>query len=219
VARDPQAMLYDLLRRDGRVACVGEVLRYEPNPSRVDVLIGVREDRVTPDGEPDPQPPVTVPGVPVVWPRGGGRSLTWGLEPGDRVLLVYRHRSHDEVDGGARLPVLPAAGRRQNESDVIALPGFLPPGGASAGEERPAGEVVLAMPSGEALHLGAPNAALRIVVAELLSPYLAALEGWLATHTHSGVTTGPGVSGPPVLPPPDALSPGEMATDRLRVDS
>ena len=28
---------------------------------------------------------------------------------------------------------------------------------------------------------------------------------WLATHTHAGVTTGPGVSGPPVVPPTPAL--------------
>lgn len=31
------------------------------------------------------------------------------------------------------------------------------------------------------------------------------LLAWLATHTHVGVTTGPGVSGPPIVPPTPAL--------------
>lgn len=212
MARDPQAMLYDLLRRDGRVACVAEVLRYEPNPSRVDVLIGVREERITPDGTPDPQPPVTVQGVPVVWPRGGGRSLTWGLEAGDRVLLVYRHRSHDEVDGGAPLPVLPAASRRQNESDVIALPGFLPPGGASASEERADGRPVLVLPSGEALYLGGTSAAFRLAVAEVLAPFLSGLNTWLSLHVHGTAGT------PPTTPPPAAPSANDLGSVRLRVD-
>jgi len=45
--------------------------------------------------------------------------------------------------------------------------------------------------------LGSP-AIMHAVVGEILLAYL-------ASHTHSGVTTGPGVCGPPVVPPPPSI--------------
>jgi hypothetical protein len=45
--------------------------------------------------------------------------------------------------------------------------------------------------------LGSP-AIMHAVVGEMLLAYL-------ASHTHSGVTTGPGVCGPPVVPPPPSI--------------
>lgn len=37
-----------------------------------------------------------------------------------------------------------------------------------------------------------------------------ALKVWASTHTHSGVSTGPGASGPPVVAPPVALGTGVL---------
>lgn len=61
--------------------------------------------------------------VPVVWPRGGGASLTFPLEQGDGVLLVFSERSMDtwlSVGGEAE----PGSPTMFDLSDAIAVPGL-----------------------------------------------------------------------------------------------
>jgi len=63
--------------------------------------------------------------VPVVWPRGGGGSLTFPLNSGDGVLLVFSQRSLDTwlSKGGDSAPGDP---RKFDLSDAIAIPGLFP---------------------------------------------------------------------------------------------
>ncbi len=72
-------------------------------------------------------------GVPVIWPRGGGAILSFPIQPGDTVLLVFGERSLDEwlQQGGE---VAPADPRSHDLSDAVAIPGLYPfsePGEAS----------------------------------------------------------------------------------------
>lgn len=63
--------------------------------------------------------------VPVVWPRGGGAILSFPLQSGDKVLLVFSERSLDEwlQQGGE---VAPADPRAHDLSDAVAIPGLYP---------------------------------------------------------------------------------------------
>lgn len=63
--------------------------------------------------------------VPVVWPRGGGASLTFPLVQGDGVLLVFSERSMDNwlSVGDEAEPGGPAM---FDLSDAIAVPGLNP---------------------------------------------------------------------------------------------
>lgn len=75
-----------------------------------------------------PEGPVSLPlimSVPVVWPRGGGASLTFPLKKDDGVLLVFAERSLELwLDQGGEVP--PGDARRFDLSDAIAIPGLNP---------------------------------------------------------------------------------------------
>lgn len=76
-----------------------------------------------------------IPDVPVVWPRGGGALLSFPLERGDGVLLVFSERSLDEwlSQGGEVAPEDP---RTHHLTDAIALPGLSPFSDASQADAR-----------------------------------------------------------------------------------
>ncbi len=63
--------------------------------------------------------------VPVIWPRGGGAILSFPLQAGDTVLLVFSERSLDEwlQQGGELAPDDP---RSHDLSDAVAIPGLYP---------------------------------------------------------------------------------------------
>lgn len=215
--QSPMLKLYDAIRQGLRIAAVAKVEAYDASKPSCDVVVLVQEERMVNNAR-RVIPEIRVPGVPVMWPGGSTRSLTMGLEVGDLVLLLVRHRSHDEIDGGEPGPVQPVSTRRMNYADAVALPGFVPPDtGMDSGAFRADGQPVLAMPPGEAAHVGASTANLVLVREDLLSSFLSTLKAWIDGHTHTGVTTGPGVSGIPVVP----LSPsaGAISSDRIKVDS
>ena len=61
--------------------------------------------------------------VPVVFPSGGGFSMTWPLEPGDPVLLVYSQRGLSEWKKTFDVSA-PDVDGFFSEKDAIAIPGF-----------------------------------------------------------------------------------------------
>jgi len=72
------------------------------------------------------QQPGIVAGVPVVYPSGGGGMLSFPIERGDTVLVVYSMRSIDdwlESSGGA-ITQIPTTNRHHNPTDAIAIPGL-----------------------------------------------------------------------------------------------
>lgn len=207
----PLERLLDLAALSQRVAVVARVDAYQPSPPSADVTFLVRELRGTgPDRV--ALPAAGAQGCPVIWPGGGGRALTMGLEPGDQVIALYRHGDHAAIDAGAAGPVAPSTGFRCNDADVIILPMFVPSRGADPGTSRQDGQPVLALPTGEALHLGTPGAAFRVVIAEALGPFLAGLVTWLGAHVHGTAGT------PPTVPPPTAPSVNDIASGRVKVD-
>ncbi len=187
----------------------------------------VNEERVV-EGERIPIPALTVAGCPVIFPAGGGRGLTFGLQAGDLALGLYRHRSHDEVDGGAEGPLNPASTRRMRDADIVVLAGYFRPAVARPPSEfRSDGQPVMPLPSGEALHVGASTGTYMLVREDLLQTYFTSLKNAYDTHVH-GYLIPPSLvplpTTPPVLPPactvPTPLpSPGNLQTSRVKVDA
>ena len=65
-----------------------------------------------------------LPDVPVIFPRGGGWSITWPLAKGDNVLLVFAQRSIDDWWAtNGQTEISPTDLRRQDISDAFAVPG------------------------------------------------------------------------------------------------
>ena len=60
--------------------------------------------------------------VPVVFPSGGGGSLTFPLKVNDPVLLVFSKRSIDEWSLGNGTPAVPKSKARFSVGDAIAIP-------------------------------------------------------------------------------------------------
>lgn len=149
----------------------------------------------------DDSPGPIVYGVPVQHPQGGGRSITWGLEPGDVLLGVVRSRSHDEVDDGADVPLTPASSRRFDWSDQVVIPsgrGTLP--------YREDGQMVIGLPAAEALYVGADDAAEYLTRNDLVRTNLNAIKDAL-----DAIALFVGTTNPYVLT--------ATRSDRIRVDS
>ena len=172
--------------------------------------------------------PIEIDGVPVRWPIDAPpgeepRGMTWGIRVGSRGTLLVRDVSHDEVDAGAAIPVTPASSRRWNLADGEFWPGFVVPGSLASGAYRVDGQMVIALPSGEALYLGASTATLRLVIEDVLRPYLVSLKAAYDAHTHTvaGVTAGPGsvTSAPPTAPSPSVPASADLASGRVLVDT
>lgn len=149
----------------------------------------------------DDSPGPIVYGVPVQHPQGGGRSITWGLEPGDVLLGIVRSRSHDEVDDGAEVPLTPASSRRFDWSDQVVIPsgrGTLP--------YREDGQMVIGLPAAEALYVGADDAAEYLTRNDLVRTNLNAIKDAL-----DAIALFVGTTNPYVLT--------ATRSDRIRVDS
>lgn len=126
--------------------------------------------------------------VPVRWPSGGGRALTWGLDAGDRVVVVIRTVSHDEADSGAACPVTPASLRRWSWSDAWCYPSGVTPTEAAPGA-RSDGEPCLRLPAGEALHVGGGSPERDVTRDDLLVVNLNAIKAALDTIAAAAGTT------------------------------
>lgn len=70
--------------------------------------------------------------VPVMFPRGGGASMTWPLAKGDHVLLVFCARAIGQWFHGGRTGA-PDSPRHHALTDAIAIPGLFRAGQQLAG--------------------------------------------------------------------------------------
>lgn len=155
----------------------------------------------------------TISGIPVVWPAGGGVSITWDLEPGDLVILLGRDRSHDEVDDGRTTPpIVPSSSRRFSLSDVVAIPGYRPPADPLPGGSVAAGAVVVTLPGGVELRVGGAAAADGVSLSSLVDGAISAIVNAFNTHTHPVVGAS---TSAPTVPIPSQPS---TASARLLAD-
>lgn len=124
--------LAEVLRRamdrrvaDLRVSLPARVTRYDASKRLCDAHPLLRETYTDADDKPMNVSLPVVTNVPVVFPGAGGFSVTFPVEPGDIVLLVFADRSLDRwlSMGGEVDPIDP---RRHALSDAVAIPGLQP---------------------------------------------------------------------------------------------
>lgn len=126
--------------------------------------------------------------VPVCFPGAGSYSITFPIAAGDIVLLIFSDRSLDKWLQGQGQNSDPLDDRICDLNDAVAIPGLRTFSGAT--DQVDSGALVIA---GDSIKLGSKDASDPII----RESDLAALRTYINTHTHSGVTTGGGISGSP----------------------
>lgn len=109
------------------VARPAQVVAYDPLTNTIAAKLTVKTALLdTETGERTYEDPPEIAGVPVLWPRAGGYALTFPLEPGDSVLLVFNDVSiaewHEQGGDGNE----PADPRRHSIGYPVAIPGLFP---------------------------------------------------------------------------------------------
>lgn len=162
--------------------------------------------------------------VPVYYPGSNGFYLEVELKAGDEVLCVVSERAIDDwLDQGGTVDL--SSSRRFNLSDIVVLPGLKTkvnvqgPVGSGIALRNAEGTVHVRVESDvitaqvETTKMEVKTEGVLVEPVIPLAPILTDVSAWngigpppgnvsLLSHTHSGVTAGPGVTGPPVPVPP-----------------
>ena len=136
------------------------------------------------DGEVYTEPMPVIAEVPILFPSGGGMSITWPLSAGDPVTVVIAERSLAEWKANAKAATTPGDTRRFDLSDAVAYPGGRSPASPLSGVS--ATNLVV---TASGLLLGSKTAAESFVLGD-------AFKALYNGHTH---TTGVGPSGVPIV--------------------
>lgn len=106
------------------VATPAKVERFDAAKRQIDAQPLIKDGYVDEDGVRQTEIRPVIPNVPVVYPTGGGFTVTWPLSIGDGVLLVFSRDSLDKwlAVGGM---VDPNDDTKHNFVDAIAIPGLL----------------------------------------------------------------------------------------------
>jgi len=193
----------DARLRQIRVGMPGIVQSYNSSEQSCDVQPALTE----PDGT---QYPV-ITRVPVVFPQGAGFAITWPLSEGDSVWLSFAERDIERWlnQGGNQSSNSP---RVFDMSDAVAFPGMSPYSAplSDAGVDH----MVISIPGGKELRLGQGATDFVALAADVLTE-LQSIKTDFDLHTHSGVTTGPGVSGVPSVP---LTAPSSVAATKVKAE-
>lgn len=193
----PAPTLADLLRQTqaaalGRVhtATPGTILSYDAARQAATVQPALR----IPSTDPETGarvfrklPPIA--SCPVLWPSGGGCSLTWPLEQGDPCTILVAERSTDEYRATGGRDVEPQDPRRFDWSDALVLPAWTP---FNAPIPTAGIHATAAVLRADELRLGSSAATDWIALASLVLARLNAIETAFNAHTHAatGAWTG-----------------------------
>lgn len=129
-----------------------------------------------------------LPSVPVMFPMSGPFSITFPIEVGTTgLILVLSDSDHIWRETQLTKPSEPGDLRRFSLSCTKFLPGYTPDAVAN-----PAAAVAALVVKGADVRLGDETATDAVALAPGTNARLDAIESWLASHVHGGVTTGSG---------------------------
>lgn len=202
---------------DLHVALPGQVVVYVPATQTADVLPMVRRVVARDDPREDPikEDLPIIRGVPVQFSSGGALqfSIHFPLIPGDTGMLLFSEASFAQWRATGKLSD-PGDLRRHGISYPVFIPGVRPSTKPIPGASATAATMGNASPSPSLIEFGATDLKLGrsatdfVALASLVEARLTAIEAILNGHVHTGVTTGPGSSGPLATP----LVPGGPVT-------
>lgn len=132
------------------MALPGQVVAYDPTRQSVDVLPLIQDAFIDEDGERKTERLPVLNDVPLMFPGAGSYRITFPIEVGDQVLLVFCSSSiaRWKLVGGE---IDPGDDRRHDINDAIAIPGLHSFAGSSGGGPAPTSAMVL---HGDEIKLG-----------------------------------------------------------------
>lgn len=208
---------FQAFARDLSTAFPGQVQSYDASSQTADVRPMTQRWIDTEDGGITPDPLPMLPGIPVLFPRSGPWFLTLPVSPGDWVLVICCEASIGHLRSTGQL-MDPGDLRRHHPAHAVCIPGFFP--SSQALSDASGSALLLGKSSGpqlgvdgSAVHVGAYPSADFVALAAKVDAAISSIRTIFASHTHTGVTTGIGTSGIPVLPIPD---PGSVAATKAK---
>lgn len=188
-----------------KIACIhtaapGTIQKYDRDNQSASVQLVVRGRRIdqrTRERSTYVHRPIV--NVPVVFPGGGGSSLTFDLKKGDPVLVIFAERDISRWLAGGAQDVEPVDPRRHALGDAFCIPQVYP----LAGLERDPNAVLegATVLFGDDIRMGSALANDFIALSSKVEAHLAAVQSWMQLlkgifdgHTHGGVLSGPSVT-------------------------
>lgn len=217
--------------RDVNVSLPGRIESYDETLQKATVKPLVKRLLADENGEEILETLPVLPGVPVVFPRGGGFFISMPVKPGDFCLLVFNSFPIDKYIAGDGKDTNPDDFDTHNMSDAVALMGFAPFSKAIAGADPD--NLVMGKENGPQIHLADDKIELgekgsgdwvtkdSLNQAELsrLKSELDAFKSTFDAHTHTlaiSAEAGSGGSGTAAAPAsgfPPPSSPGSTKSD------
>ncbi len=111
---------------DVHTSMPGRVERFDPDTQTVDVQPLIQRLTALRDGSEAAEVITVIPRVPYQFPRAGKFRITWPVQKGDLVELIFTEVSRDNYQAGDGSIVSPDDFRRFNLSDAYAVPGAYP---------------------------------------------------------------------------------------------
>lgn len=218
------------------VSLPGAIEKYDREAQRADIQPLLRRPLVAADGtELAAETLPILHDVPIVFPRGGQGSgaffISWPLEPGDLVHLVFVERSMDVWLGSEGAITTPLDYRMHSLSDAVAYPGLYP-------AKRPLADAhaenlvvgldgsigVHVRPDGE-IHLGSDGASDYVALAASVKDEISVLRDAVNSlvllynaHVHPGVTSGPSATSATALQAAQPSIVGDVGAEKVKAD-
>jgi hypothetical protein len=197
-------------------ALPGAVVSFDANTATATVQPGVAGTVTAKDGSKQTVNLPVLSDVPVVFPRGGGCTLTFPVKTGDECLIIFASRAIDAWAQSGGVQVASDA-RMHDLSDAFAIIGPMSQAnkisgisttktqlrsndGATFVELDPAGQIVnVTAPGGMTITTPTLHITGNVNCDKTVTGSTDVVGGGksLKTHVHTGVQTGGGISGPP----------------------
>jgi hypothetical protein len=216
---DPEVMLRAMLgglQQGIWTALPGAIGSFDAATATASVQPGVAGTITGQDGSPSTVNLPVLMDVPVVFPRGGGCTLTFPVAAGDECLIVFACRAIDawSQSGGVQPP---SNARKHDLSDAFAIVGPMSQANRISGiststtqlrsddgstfvELDPSGQIVnVTAPGGMTITTPTLHITGDVNCDKTVTATTDVVGGGksLKDHKHTGVTTGGGISGPP----------------------
>jgi hypothetical protein len=167
----------------------GRVVRYDAATQQVDVQPIPKDRYFDEDGAAVVQARPVVPSVPVMFPGGGGYTVTFPIEVGDVVILLFSGVSIDKWLGASSDRELdPETHARHTLADAVAIPGIKsfarPRSSAPTDHVRIGTDGASVQGAGLGAEIASHFADLRSYLSTIIGPDLSLFN----THVHTGGT-------------------------------
>jgi hypothetical protein len=111
---------------DTHTALPGKVEKYDSAKQKADIKPLLKRTVINEDGSEISESLPVITDVPILFPRAGGFFISFPIQVGDFVLLVFCERSIDSYCAGNGTDTDPVDLRMHDLSDAVALPCFYP---------------------------------------------------------------------------------------------